>query len=192
MKKFYLILLGVATLSFATLSCSKEAADPSQQEQSQKEENPKEDTTPENPTGEDDTPVPEGMVRLTFGVSHEGDAPATEPETEDSKTSWDGSTHAWSEGDRIRILWGTGDSDYKDVEIVENKVTLDIKEAVLDEIEFFYAVYPAELSSDFVLNDGTIDFCVRRYQDGTFASANKMVARAAKTSAILARMLPIS
>ena len=186
MKKFYLILLGVATLSFATLSCSKEAADPSQQEQSQKEENPKEDTTPENPTGEDDTPVPEGMVRLTFGVSHEGDAPATEPETEDSKTSWDGSTHAWSEGDRIRILWGTGDSDYKDVEIVENKVTLDIKEAVLDEIEFFYAVYPAELSSDFVLNDGTIDFCVRRYQDGTFASANKMVARAAKTSAILA------
>lgn len=186
MKKFYLILLGVATLSFATLSCTKEAADPSQQEQSQKEENPKEDTTPENPTGEDDTPVPEGMVRLTFGVSHEGDAPATEPETADSKTSWDGSTHAWSDNDEIRILWGTGDSDFQDVEVVNNKVTLNIEKAVLDKIEYFYAVYPAALSSDFVLNDGKIDFCVRRYQDGTFASANKMVARAAKTSASLA------
>lgn len=184
MKKFYLILLGVATLSFATLSCSKEAVDPSQQEQTQKEDPQKEDPTSENPTGEDDTPVPEGMVRLTFGVSHEEDAPANEGD--DTKTTWDGTNHAWSNDDEIRILWGTGDSEYKDVKVVENKVTLDIEKAVLDKIEYFYAVYPAALSSDFVLNDGKIDFCVRRYQDGTFASANKMVARAAKTSASLA------
>ena len=110
MKKFYLILMGVAVLSFATLSCSKEAVDPSQQEQNQKEE-----TAKENPTSEgssDETPVPEGMIRLTFGVSQEGDAPAADGE--DTKTSWDGATHTWSDGDQIRIIFGEGDVEGTD------------------------------------------------------------------------------
>lgn len=180
MKKFYLILLGVATLSFATLSCTKEAADPSQQEQSQKEENPKEDTTPENPTGEDDTPVPEGMVRLTFGVSHEGDAPATEPETEDSKTSWDGTTHAWSEGDQVRIIWGEGDSDYIDAVVVDGKVTATVADA-----EYYYAVYPTTATYALDLANGKLTITVPRYQTGSFSDANIMAAKTAKAAANL-------
>lgn len=177
MKKFYLILLGVATLSFATLSCTKEAADPSQQEQSQKEENPKEDTTPENPTGEDDTPVPEGMVRLTFGVSHEGDAPANEGD--DTKTTWDGTTHAWSNDDEIRILWGTGEKDYVDAKVVDGKVTATVGDA-----NTYYAVYPK--SGAFALRDGgKIDFGIPIIQDGSFSSANMMAAVTSKEAATL-------
>lgn len=180
MKKFYLILLGVATLSFATLSCTKEAADPSQQEQSQKEENPKEDTTPENPTGEDDTPVPEGMVRLTFGVSHEGDAPATEPETEDSKTSWDGSTHAWSDHDQVRIIWGTGEKDYFDAEVVDGKVTATVGDA-----QYYYAVYPTTATYALDLDNEKLTITVPCYQTGSFSDANIMAAKTTKAAANL-------
>ena len=178
MKKFYLILMGVAVMSFATLSCSKEAVDPSQQEQNQKEE-----TAKENPTSEgssDETPVPEGMIRLTFGVSQEGDAPAADGE--DTKTSWDGTTHAWSEGDQIRIFWGTGAKEYVDATVENNQV-----EAVVGDAEYYYAVYPATAANDFVLNaDGSIDVAIPKVQDGTFASANKMVAKTSKTAANLA------
>lgn len=123
MKKIYLVLMGVAALSFATLSCSKEAVDPSRQEQNQKEETVKEEPAKEDPSG--DTPVPEGMIRLTFGVSQEGDASANEGD--DTKTTWDGTTHGWSVGDKIRIIVGEGDvegTDYvdADVDVVDEKL----------------------------------------------------------------------
>lgn len=179
MKKFYLILMvlmGVAVLSFATLSCSKEALDPSQQEQNQKEE-----TVKEEPSG--DTPVPEGMIRLTFGVSQEGDASANEGD--DTKTSWDGTNHAWSDNDQIRIFWGTGAEDYKDATVKNNQV-----DVVVGDAEYYYAVYPATAADDFVLNaDGSsisIDVAIPKVQDGTFASANKMVAKTSKAVANLA------
>ena len=181
MKKFYLILLGVATLSFATLSCTKEAADPSQQEQSQKEENPKEDTTPENPTGEDDTPVPEGMVRLTFGVSHEGDAPANEGD--DTKTTWDGTTHGWATGDQIRIIVGEGDvegTDYVDATVVGGKVT-----AVVPEADYYYAVYPTSATYALDLANGKLTITVPCYQTGSFSDANIMAAKTTKAAANL-------
>ena len=183
MKKFYLILLGVATLSFATLSCSKEAVDPSQQEQTQKEDPQKEDPTSENPADEDDTPVPEGMVRLTFGVSQEGDAPANEGD--DTKTYWDGTTHGWSDDDEIRILWGTGDSEHMDVKVVENKVTLDIEKEVLDGIETFYAVYPTTATYALDLDNGKLTITIPRYQTGSFSDANIMAAKTAKADAKL-------
>ncbi len=178
MKKFYLILLGVATLSFATLSCTKEAADPSQQEQTQKEDPQKEDSTPENPTGEDDTPVPEGMVRLTFGVSQEGDAPANEPETADSKTSLDGSNHVWSDDDEIRIIVGEGDvegTDYVDAPVVDGKVT-----AVVPEADYYYAVYPTTATYTFTKDEGKISVSFGRNQSGTFKDANIMAAKTSK------------
>ncbi len=176
MKKFYLILLGVATLSFATLSCTKEAVDPSQQEQTQKEDPQKEDPTSENPADEDDTPVPEGMVRLTFGVSHEGDAPANEGD--DTKTYWDGTTHGWSDDDEIRIIWGEGDSDYKDAKVVGGKVTATVGEA-----EYYYAVYPTTATYTFTAAEGKISVSFGRNQSGTFKDANIMAAKTSKAAA---------
>ena len=181
MKKFYLILMGVAVLSFATLSCSKEAVDPSQQEQNQKEETVKDEPAKEDPSG--DTPVPEGMIRLTFGVSQEGDASANEGD--DTKTFWDGSTHGWAEGDQIRIFWGTGAGEFVDATVKNNQV-----DAVVGDADNYYAVYPATAADDFVLNaDGSsisIDVAIPKVQDGTFASANKMVAKTSKAAANLA------
>lgn len=176
MKKIYLVLTAVTALSLVTLSCTKELADPSQQEQIQKEEDPAKDA------GEEQT-IPEGMIRLTFGVSQEGDASANEGD--DTKTTWDGTNHGWSDDDQIRILWGTGDSDYKDVGIVENKVTLDIEKAVLDEIETFYAVYPTTASYALDLANGKLTITVPRYQTGSFSDANIMAAKTSKAAANL-------
>ncbi len=174
MKKFYLILMGVAVLSFATLSCSKEVADPSLQEQNQKEETVKDEPAKEDPSGE--TPVPEGMVRLTFGVSQEGDVPVPD-ENEDTKTTWDGTTHAWSTGDQIRIFWGTGAEDYVDATVENNKV-----EAVVGEADNYYAVYP--ITGAFAFREGgTIDFGIPILQSGFFKDANMMAAATSKTAA---------
>lgn len=174
MKKFYLILMGVAVLSFATLSCSKEAVDPSQQEQNQKEE-----TAKENPTSEgssDETPVPEGMIRLTFGVSQEGDVAAPD-ENEDTKTTWNGTTHAWSTGDQIRIFWGTGAEDYVDATVENNQV-----EAIVGEADNYYAVYP--ITGAFAFREGgTIDFGIPIQQSGSFRDANMMAATTSKAVA---------
>ncbi len=174
MKKFYLVLMAVAALSLATLSCSKEAMDPSQPEPAQKEETQKEESTPENPAEEEESPVPEGMIRLTFGVSQEGDAPAADGE--DTKTSWDGTNHTWSEGDQIRIFWGTGAEDYVDATVENNKV-----EAVVGEADNYYAVYP--ITGAFAFREGgTIDFGIPILQSGSFKDANMMAATTSKAT----------
>ncbi len=170
MKKYYIILMSVAALSFAMLSCSKEVIDPSQQEPNQKEEPVEEEP------GKDDTPVPEGMIRLTFNVSQEGDA--SDNKCDDTKTTW-GTTHDWSEDDEIRILWGTGENDYVDAEVVDGKVKATVAEA-----DTYYAVYPT--SGAFALRDGgTIDFGIPIIQDGSFSSANMMAAVTSKEAATL-------
>ena len=179
MKKIYLVLMGVAALSFATLSCSKEAVDPSQQEQNQKEETVKDEPAKEDPSG--DTPVPEGMIRLTFGVSQEGDASANEGD--DTKTTWDGTTHGWSEGDQIRIIVGEGNvegTDYVDAEVVDGKVT-----AVVPDAAYYYAVYPTTATYTFTAAEGKITITIPRYQKGTFSEANIMAAKTSKAAATL-------
>lgn len=172
MKKFYLILMGVAVLSFATLSCSKEVVDPLQQEQNQNKENP----TSEGSS--DKTPVPEGMIRLTFGVSQEGDASANEGD--DTKTTWDSSTHThgWSDDDKIRIIFGEGNvenKDYVDADVVDGKVT-----AVVPDTAYYYAVYPTTATYTFTKDDGKITITIPRYQKGTFSEANIMAAKTSK------------
>ena len=169
MKKLYLILTAVTALSLVTLSCTKELADPSQQEQIQKEEDPAKDA------GEEQT-IPEGMISLTFGVSQEGDAAASD---EDTKTSWDGTTHAWSEGDMIRIFWGTGSNEYVDAEVKDNKVT-----AVVGDADKYYAVYPSTGAFAF-REGGTIDFGISNQQSGSFKDANMMAAMTSKEAATL-------
>ena len=175
MKKFYLILMGMAVLSFATLSCSKDAVDPSQQEQNQKEE------TPTSEGSSDKTPVPEGMIRLTFGVSQEGDAPAADGE--DTKTSWNGTTHDWSDGDRIRIIVGEGNvegKDYVDAEVIDGKVIVDVPDT-----NYYYAVYPNTATYTFKADEGKITITIPRYQKGTFSEANIMAAKTSKAAATL-------
>ena len=170
MKKIYLMLAAVAALTL--FSCSKE-------NDIQKEEVvvPAEEVT----TPADDTDVPEGMVRLTFAVSAENDAA---PADEDTKTSWDGDprTHAWSKGDQIRILWGTGENDYvdADVDVVDGKVTATVAEA-----DTYYAVYPTTASYALDLANGKLTITVPRYQTGAFADANIMAAKTAKADATL-------
>ena len=183
MKKFYLILMAVTALSLVTLSCTKELADPSQQEQIQKEETVKEEPAKEDPSG--DTPVPEGMIRITFGVSQEGDASANEGD--DTKTTWDGSTHGWSDDDKIRIIVGEGDvegTDYVDAKVVNGKVT-----AVVPEADYYYAVYPTTatyaLDLENGLANGKVTITIPRYQTGAFADANIMAAKTAKADANL-------
>ncbi|MEE3465678.1 MAG: right-handed parallel beta-helix repeat-containing protein [Candidatus Cryptobacteroides sp.] len=179
MKKIYLVLMGVAALSFATLSCSKEVADPSLQEQNQKEEPVKDEPAKEDPSG--DTPVPEGMIRLTFGVSQEGDASANEGD--DTKTTWDGTTHGWSDGDQIRIIVGEGNvenTDYVDAEVIDGKVT-----AVVPDADYYYAVYPTTATYTFTAAEGKITITIPRYQKGTFSEANIMAAKTSKAAATL-------
>ena len=175
MKKYYILLMSVAALSFATLSCSKEVIDPSQQEPNQKEEPVKEEPD------KDDTPVPEGMIRLTFNVSQEGDA--SDNKGDDTKTTWDGANHAWSTGDKIRIIVGEGNvegTDYVEAEVVDGKVTANVPDA-----DYYYAVYPTTATYTFTAAEGKITITIPRYQKGTFSEANIMAAKTSKAAAKL-------
>ena len=170
MKKLFKLFAFAAIFGALSVSCSKEAAAPDE------EVAPGADGT-EVTAPADDENLPEGMIRLTFAVSAENEA---DPEL---KTSWDGTNHSWADGDQVRILWGTGDSDYYDAEVKSGGVSAVVSETA----ETFYAVYPASAASDFVLNaDGTIDVSIPKEQDGTFASANKMVAKTTKNAASFA------
>ena len=156
------MLAAVAALTL--FSCSKE-------NDTQKEEVvvPAEEVT----TPADDVDVPEGMVRLTFAVSAENDAA---PEL---KTSWDGTTHSWADGDQVRILWGTGDSDFVDAKVVDGKVS-----ATVADVDTYYAVYPT--TGAFALREGgTIDFGISNQQSGSFKDANMMAAMTSKEAATL-------
>ena len=164
MKKFYsfLAICAIATFSF---SCSKETPIPEEN----RPDNGQEQTDKPGEVNPDDKPVPEGMIRLTFTVS-----------SEDTKTDWDGVHHTWTDGDQVRIIWGTGAADYANATVVNGSVSADVADA-----ETYYAVYPAD--GAFALRDGgTIDFGIPRYQDGTFASANMMAARTSKEAASFA------
>lgn len=180
MKKFYLFLLCAAAVSFAVLSCSKEVDDPTVKEEVQNKEETDGSSEADDPT---QTPVPEGYVRLSFSVTREGDAPASGKD-KDTKTAWDGTSHTWSEGDQVRIMWNDGmdnvtspthtvDTDYKDVTVVNNKITVDVPSGK----EYIYAVYPTSVA--YKLNEGTLSVSFARNQAGTFAAANIMAAKAA-------------
>ena len=102
MKKIiYIALISLTAL----VSCSKETDDPTQNQPQEQTEEPA--VTPEQPAD-----LPEGMIQLTFSVN-----------PEETKTSWDGTTHGWSEGDQVRILWGEGESDFVDAAVENGQVT---------------------------------------------------------------------
>lgn len=158
MKKYRIFLAVAAIVAAASVACTKinEVTDPEEIV---------------NPGGTDpsdqDSELPEGMIRLTFAVSAEN---AT-------RTSWDGTTHDWSDGDQIRIIWGEGESDFVDAEVADGQVS-----AAVADVDTYYAVYPA--SGAFALREGgTIDFGIPILQSGSFADANMMAAITSKEAA---------
>ena len=114
------------------------------------------------------------MVRLTFAVSAENEA---DPEL---KTSWNGTTHSWANGDQVRILWGTGDSDYVDAPVVGGKVS-----ATVADVDTYYAVYPTTATYALDLTEGKVTITIPRYQSGKFEDANIMAAKTTKADAAL-------
>lgn len=163
MKKFYMLFIGAAILGSATVSCNK--IDPVVPDDPVKEEDV-------NEGNENQTPA-DGTVLLTFSVSQEGDA-----NDESTKTSWDGATHAWSAGDQIRIIWGEGESDYVDAEVVDGKVSATVADA-----DYYYAVYPTSADYTFTAAEGKISVSFGRNQSGSFADANIMAAKTSKSAA---------
>ena len=167
MKKLFKLFAFAAIFGALSVSCSKEAAAPDE------EVAPGADGT-EVTAPADDENLPEGMIRLNFSVSAENEA---DPEL---KTSWDGNTHSWADGDEIRILWGTGDNDYVDAEVESGGVSAVVPETA----ETFYAVYPT--TGAFALREGgTIDFGIPILQSGSFEDANMMAAKTSKEAASL-------
>ena len=168
MKKSLTLFALAAIFGTLSVSCSKEKA------ALDEELVPGADGT-EITTPADDENLPEGMIRLNFSVSAENDA---NPEL---KTSWDGTNHTWTDGDQIRILWGTGDSDYVDAEVVSGGVSAVVPETA----GTFYAVYPTTATYALDLNEGKVTITIPRYQTGSFADANIMAAKTTKADAQL-------
>lgn len=157
MKKSLTLFALAAILFTAALSCSKETDDPTQNQPQEQTEEPA--VTPEQPAD-----LPEGMIQLTFSVN-----------PEETKTSWDGTTHGWSEGDQVRILWGEGESDFVDAAVENGQVT-----AVVDDVDTYYAVYPTTATYALDLAAGKVTVTIPRFQTGNFADANIMAAKTTK------------
>lgn len=181
MKKIISIFIIASFAITALVSCSKELADPNDKPV---QVNPGEEENPgEEGQGEGEQNIPEGMIRLTFSVSSENDTPA-EPSAaaDDTKTSWDKiNGHQWSEGDQIRIIWGEGDvegTDYAIAEVVDGQVS-----AVVDDADYYYAVYPATATYTYTAAEGKISVKFERGQSGSFSDANIMAAKTSKAAA---------
>ena len=157
MKKHFIFFAAAAIVAAAAASCTKvpEVTEP------EVIDNPGD--TPDVP----DETLPEGMIYLTFTTGVE------------SKTTWDGTDHDWADGDQIRILWGTGETDYVDAEVIDGQVT-----AAVADVDTYYAVYP--VTGAFALREGgTIDFGIPILQSGSFEDANMMAAKTSKEAATL-------
>ena len=142
------------------------------------------ETTAGEGTEEFEPYIPEGeAVTLTFTLLRED-------EDETSKTYYDGSTHGWSEGDQIKIIWGTGNQDCTTATVDHETGTVDVTVRAADT---YYAVYPAD--GGFALREnGQIDFNIPwSVQYGTysptdtflgdqFGKANMMAARAYRSN----------
>ena len=113
------------------------------------------------------------MVTLTFSVD------------ELTKTSFDKENgHQWSEGDQIKIIYGTEDDAFTVADVIDGTVT-----ATVGDVDTYYAVYPAsaEHRFDTPAEASEPKFSVRipRNQDGSFEMANLMSAQTTKDALFL-------
>ena len=108
------------------------------------------------------------MVTLTFSVD------------DLTKTSYDKENgHQWSEGDQIKIIYGTEDDAFTVADVIDGTVT-----ATVGDVDTYYAVYPATAEHMFSIPADATEarFSVRipRNQDGAFETANLMSAETTK------------
>ena len=116
------------------------------------------------------------MVTLTFSVD------------ELTKTSYDKENgHQWSEGDQIKIVYGTEDDAFTVAEVVDGNVS-----ATVGDVDTYYAVYPetANYKLTEVENEGStsLQFAITipDGQDGSFKQANIMAAKTSKDARMFA------
>lgn len=149
MKKIFRLFAAFAATTFA-FSCMEEA-------------------NPEAPVnGNGGTSYDGPMITLTFSVD------------ELTKTSYDKENgHQWSQGDQIKIIWGTEDNAYTVAEVVNGAVSAQVGVA-----DTYYAVYPETTAYAFTTPEGAeaaqLTVAIPKTQDGSFKQANLM---AAKTNA---------
>ena len=97
----------------------------------------------------------------------------------ETKTAWDGENHTWSDGDQIKIVYGTEDDAFTVAEVVDGAVT-----ATVGDVDTYYAMYPATAEHRFDTPADATEpkFSVRipRNQDGSFEMANLMSAQTTK------------
>ena len=156
MKKIFRLIAALAATTVA-FSCMEEA-------------------NPETPVTDDATGTHyDGpMVTLTFSLD------------ELTKTSYDKENgHQWSEGDQIKIIYGTEDDAYTVAEIIDGTVTANV-----GDVETYYAVYPETtkytLKEVEVEGNTSIQFAVTipDGQNGSFKEANIMAAKTSRTNCI--------
>ena len=129
-----------------------------------------EEAAPEAGTQNERSKYDGPMVTLTFSVD------------ELTKTSYDKENgHQWSEGDKIKIVYGVEDDAYTVAEVVNGAVTAEV-----GDVETYYAVYPETAEHMFSTPADATEpkFSVRipRNQDGTFKTANLMSAQTTKAN----------
>jgi len=114
------------------------------------------------------------MTTITFAV-----------EELETKTSWDGENHTWSDGDQIKIVYGTEDNAFTVAEVVNGKVT-----ATVGDVDTYYAVYPETTVYTLAVPEGgaeaQLSIVIPQTQDGSFKQANIMAAKTTKTDAMFA------
>ena len=116
-------------------------------------------------TGATEETIPENYIELTFYTPNM-----------DVKTSVEGQTVSWTEGDRIRICWEGGS-------IVSNEVAFEEGTAyftamVSPDATDFYAVYPSTIEA--AVTEGNFSITIPSSQSGRFADADIIVAKTTK------------
>ena len=128
-----------------------------------------EEANPEVETTKKGTHYDGPMTTLTFNLD--------ELET---KTTWDGETHAWEDGDQIKIVYSTEDDAFALATIKDGQVT-----ATVGDVETYYAVYPAKTVHS-LTETGDFSVTIPKVQNGSFADANIMAAKTSKDDAMFA------
>ena len=109
--------------------------------------------------------IPENYIELTFQV------PGM-----DVKTSVDGNTVSWTQGDKIRICWDGGSSVSNAVVLEEGNASFTAM--VAPEATDFYAVYPSTIEAS--VTEGNFNVTIPSSQSGRFADADIIVAKTSK------------
>lgn len=125
---------------------------------------------------EDDTPEEIVTVDKTFTASVE--TPSTKTVITDNE---DGSkSTGWESGDEISIIWGKSDMERAAATAKSSGKSSEFIASVA-EAEVYYAVYPSSLSAG-LIDDEHISVTIPSVQEGSFANAGAMAAKATGTS----------